>query len=190
MQLATPADASPLLWTSRTMKPTTTIRTKRTRELMVWTTTLRMTAPTMTSMTTGRVSSGAHRRPGTSRVAPPEFAAGSCARARPDTMPTCRLRVHWDTERGGRQLHAIALAAACEINLFKQKKMTGCIVRMIKKINAASGKAEEVKLHKLFYSEDEWSRQALLTVNSVRATLTALIKTFLPFCGVHNKEQV
>eukprot|EP00961_Rhodomonas_salina_P283070 3825445-Rhodomonas_salina.1 len=101
----------------------------------------------------------------------------------------CRLLVHWDTERGGRQLHAIALAAACEINLFKPKKNTCCIVQIIKKINADSGKAEEVKLRKLFYLEDERSRQALLTVNGVRATINELIKTFLPFCGVHNKEK-
>eukprot|EP00961_Rhodomonas_salina_P100812 1356569-Rhodomonas_salina.1 len=100
-----------------------------------------------------------------------------------------RLRVHWDTERGGHQLHAIALAASCEINLYKPKRTTSCIVRIIKRINADLGKEEEVKLCKLFYSEDEWSRQALLTVNGVRAILAALIKTFSPFCGANNKEQ-
>eukprot|EP00961_Rhodomonas_salina_P266841 3605697-Rhodomonas_salina.2 len=154
---------------------------------MAWTTKPRMTAPTMTLMTTGQVSSCTHRRPGTSLVPPPVFAVGSCARMRPDTMSMCRLHVHWDTESGGLQLHAIALAASCELNLFKPKKTTGCIVQMIKKINAVLGKAEKVKLRKLF---TYWNCQALLTVNGVRATLTALIKTFLLFCGVHNKEQV
>eukprot|EP00961_Rhodomonas_salina_P297907 3937605-Rhodomonas_salina.1 len=96
---------------------------------MTWTMKQRMTAPMMTSTTTAQV-----------------FAVGSFLLARPDTMSMCRLCVHWDTELGGRQLHAIALAAACEINLFKLKKTTGCtgIVRMIKEINTVSGKEEEV----------------------------------------------